>query len=292
MLASPHKKLELRFPLIASPKLDGIRAWVPPEHDSILSRKLKVFPNTGIYQIYEDLAILGLDGEFCVGPTTAHDLMRRTNSAVMSFDGDLSELVWWIFDDCSNPEDDAETRLSSARARVEALNHPQIKFVPQTMVFSLDELLELESAWLELGFEGAMVRSPTSPYKFGRSTEKEGFLLKIKRFVDSEAIILGVEELMHNTNEAQISETGHTKRSTKKEGKIGGGVLGAVLVRDIYDNREFTVGTGFDGPMREELWKIRDTLPGMTIKYKHFAIGAKDKPRFPTFLGFRNVEID
>jgi hypothetical protein len=33
-------------------------------------------------------------------------------------------------------------------------------------------------------------RSPHSPYKCGRSTEREAWLLKIKRFEDAEAVVL------------------------------------------------------------------------------------------------------
>ena len=48
-------------------------------------------------------------------------------------------------------------------------------------------------------FMGAAWRTPDSPYKCGRSTENEGFLLKIKRFEDSEAVVLDCIEGMSNT---------------------------------------------------------------------------------------------
>lgn len=296
MLASPHKKLPLKFPLLASPKLDGIRAW-NVEGDGLLSRRMKDFPNMELHMYLFDTeeemySTKGLDGELCVGPTTATDLMRVTTSAIMSHEGDLDGLVWWIFDDFTNPDAPAHERLSRVAERVAALNNPNIKIVPQILVHSEEELLALEQKWLKEGYEGVMVRDPNSPYKFGRATEREGYLLKIKRFADSEAEIIGFVELNRNLNEATISETGHTKRSTKKEGKVGGGTLGALQVRDLVTGIEFEIGSGFDAQMRQDLWNAQGNTLGATVKYKYFAVGVKDKPRFPIFLGFRNIEVD
>ena len=51
---------------------------------------------------------------------------------------------------------------------------------------------------------------------------------------------------------------------------------------------ELIVGSPTDQATREALWKQRDQLPEQVIKYKFFASGVKDKPRFPVFLGFRS----
>ena len=290
MLASSAKDAPLPFPMLASPKLDGIRAWCP--EDTILSRRMKLFPNKGIYANYEGLDVHGLDGEFCVGSITANELMRKTNSAVMSFDGDITDMVWYVFDDMTDPTMPAVDRLARAKERVESFGRDDIKFVPQVLVHSKEELAKVVAGWLEEGYEGGMVRLPSSPYKFGRSTEREAYLLKIKLFEDSEAIIIATIELDHNLNEATISETGHTKRSTKKEGKVAAGVLGAIVVRDMYTDVEFNIGTGFNAEDRRRLWEIRHELLGSVVKYSYFPTGSKEKPRFPVYLGFRNVDID
>ena len=54
-----------------------------------------------------------------------------------------------------------------------------------------------------MGFEGAMVRSLDGRYKNGRSTLREGLLLKVKPWKDSEAEILEVYEMMRNENEEE-----------------------------------------------------------------------------------------
>jgi len=133
-----------------------------------------------------------------------------------------------------------------------------------------------------------MVRNLKAPYKCGRSVE----LLKLKRFEDSEAEVIGATELLHNGNEATVSELGHTKRSSAKAGKFASGMLGALIVRDLYTQVEFEIGTGLSGKQRREFWQLHlaGKLCGRVVKYKHQEIGAKSKPRFPVFLGWRSRE--
>ena len=76
-----------------------------------------------------------------------------------------------------------------------------------------------------------MIRTPDSPYKCGRSTEREGWLLKIKRFEDAEAVVLDTYEGMSNQNDAQRDAFGRTKRSLAQAGKVGRGELGGFVVR-------------------------------------------------------------
>jgi DNA ligase-1 len=139
-----------------------------------------------------------------------------------------------------------------------------------------------------------MVRSLTAPYKYGRSTAKEGGLVKVKRFEDSEALVVGVEERMHNGNEATVDHLGHTKRSTHQANKTGRGDLGAlVCILDPHSaiNVRFNVGSGFTDAQRAELWAIRDQLPGRIVKFRHFAAaGVVEAPRFPVFIGFRHPD--
>ena len=104
------------------------------------------------------------------------------------------------------------------------------------------QLADFEEQCLSDGYEGVMVRTPDSPYKCGRSTEREGWLLKIKRFDDAEAVILETYEGMSNQNEAQRDAFGRTKRSSAQAGKIGRGELGGFVVRIPETGVEFRLG--------------------------------------------------
>jgi DNA ligase-1 len=62
------------------------------------------------------------------------------------------------------------------------------------------------------------------------------------------------------------------------------------VVKDLYDNREFNVGTGkgLTKKLKLEIWTNKEKYIGKIIKYKHQKSGAKDNPRVPSFQGFRD----
>lgn len=282
MLAGKLDLEAARFPAVVSPKLDGIRCLI--SNGTVLSRKLKPIPNAHIQKVLGRVEFNGLDGELIVGSPTAHDCYSASYSGIMSQDG-VPDFTFYVFDKFDAPGGFiARYREASAIARdvggsVVAHTH--------CFVSDMAALLGLEEAWLNEGYEGVMVRHPEGPYKQGRSTTREGFLLKLKRFVDAEAMIVGFEELMHNANEATLDALNNTVRSSHKEGLVPGDTLGALYVRDVVTDVEFRLGTGFSAAQRQTIWQQRSELVGALVKYKHFEVGRKDKPRFPTFIGFR-----
>lgn len=277
MLAATVKDpYSLRFPLVATPKIDGIRAFV--RDGTFFSRTGKRIPNNFIQTIATCLPE-GLDGELVVGSN-----FQQTTSGVMTREG-KPDFYYHAFDLLSNPNEVYYERL--ARLHVEA-ECPRTVVVPYDYVNSVDQLLAYEHKVLMAGYEGVCLRKPNSPYKQGRSTLKEHYLLKLKRFTDSEAWVEGVEELLHNNNPLERNELGYAKRSSHQENKTGAGMMGKLLCRDCYSNVEFAVGTGFSEEERRYLW--HDPPIGRVIKYKSFKVGEKDKPRHPVFLGWRHKE--
>ena len=287
----------LTFPAVVSPKLDGLRGITTD--GPMLARSLKEIPNRRIQELYRGLPA-NLDGELIAGDPTAEDVYRKSESMVMSDDVPVDGLVYHVFD----IQEDApwEERQAHLNAIFDGLtpfdiaDGASITLVPQVTVNSLPELLELEAKWVGTGYEGVITRKPGSPYKHGRSTLREGYLLKLKRFVDGEAEVIGVTELMHNGNKAKTNELGRTARSHKKAGMVPMGVLGALVVRDVKTKVEFEIGTGFTAAEREQImlayWRNPGYDPdpiGQLAKYKHFPVGAKDKPRHPVFLGWRDA---
>jgi DNA ligase-1 len=142
-------------------------------------------------------------------------------------------------------------------------------------------------------------------YKYGRSTTREGSLLKLKKFEDSEALVIGMEEKMHNDNELQTNELGYAKRTSHIANLVPLGTMGALIVRDLRTGVVFNIGTGFTDQERAEWWagisskevvKTTDSAGGLivmindpntVVKYRYFPNGSKGKPRFPTYLGIR-----
>jgi DNA ligase-1 len=250
-----------------------------------MSRSLKPIPNRYAQKLFSGLPN-GTDGELILGKPT-EDPYRATVSAVMSEDGEPENLYFHVFDNYRFPGDFID-RYTYVGDHFEISGNPRVVIVPHELVHNQGELQHKEEKLVAAGFEGAMVRSIDGPYKFGRSTEKEGYLLKIKRFLDSEAEVLSVYEQMHNENEAETNALGRTERSTKKEGLVGAGTLGGFNVRDIKSGVEFSIGSGFTAEERADFWLRKNAVIGMIVKYKYFPVGGKDKPRFPIYLGPRD----
>lgn len=278
MLAGKVTDIEtLEYPLLASPKLDGIRCviigGVP------LSRNMKPIPNRAIREILTGLP--AMDGELIVGAPGGKDVFQRTSSGVMSAEG-VPEFKFWVFDVILQQLMPYNQRYELAKAWA-AASGSTVNHVTHKLIKNPEALQEYEAQMLLAGFEGVMVRSLDGPYKNGRATEREGSLLKIKRFEDSEAEVLGAVEKMHNDNELTRDALGRAKRSSHKAGKRPAGVMGALTVRDVYSGVQFEIGAGFTDAQRAEPW-----LAGTVVKYRFQPTGVKDKPRFPIFMGRRH----
>jgi DNA ligase 1 len=286
MLASECTDVaKLRYPVLCSTKLDGVRATV--QGGRLVTRSLKDIPNVNVQRLFAGLHE-NLDGELIVGDPCAADAYRKTVSVVMSDDKPVGDVAYHVFDMFSTRGFAA--RLTEATANVEALrfSHPVV-IVEHIVVSTREELDALEAQWLIDGHEGVMIRALDGPYKNGRSSEREGYLLKLKQFKDSEAVVLGTYEQMHNDNVAKTNALGRTERSTEKAGMVPAGVLGGLHVRDVVSGVEFDIGGGFTAAMRAEMWATRDALVDSVVKYKYFPSGGKDKPRFPVYLGPRDA---
>ena len=279
---------KIKYPVYASPKIDGIRCSIVD--GKALTRTLKAIPNKAISSILSRSTIDGLDGELIVGDPTAKDVYNKTVSQVMAHDKGADDVTYFVFDDHSTPSATYRHRLESLIAEASVYRQFAIKLVvlEQVLINNEIEMLGYETKCVEAGYEGIILRSPEAPYKYGRSTVREGYLLKVKRFEDSEAEIIGFEEEMFNGNEAQTNELGRTKRSTAKAGLSGKATLGAFLVRDCVSGVEFSIGTGLTALQRGTFWARRDSYFGKLVKYKFFPVGVKVAPRHPVFLGFRD----
>jgi len=279
MLASPADLNNLHFPLLVSAKLDGVRAIV--KDGVVLSRSLKNIPNLHVQSTFGISYFEGLDGELIVGEPTSKTCYTDTVSGVMRVSG-VPAVRFYVFDDITWPKRNYNDR----RPILDKSYGASLVEVKQNLVYNLDELLAMEQRHLLLGYEGLILRDPEGKYKFGRSTAKEGILLKLKRFTDSEFLVIGFEERQHNGNEAMTNELGRTKRSSHKENKTGRGDLGALVLE--HPCGTFSCGTGFDDAMRAEIWNNQPKYIGRLAKIKHFEVGAKNAPRHPVFLGFRD----
>lgn len=297
MLTRPMKADELKdedldrliFPVIASPKLDGIRAI--KVQGRLLSSTFKPIPNQYIRGVLENELPDGADGELLSGNT-----FQSVTSAVMSHEGS-PDFKFWMFDlvDENFLQEPYMTRLVKMETWRRRAFAPNTHLVPTRLIQSLRELMAYETEMINQGYEGVMVRKIDGPYKCGRSTLKQGWLLKRKPFADSEARIVGFEERLTNTNALEVNDLGLAKRSSAKAGKVPMGTLGKFVCEDVHGlfpgiALKIGTGKGLTDELRLTVWKNQRAYVGRLIKYKFQKMGSKDAPRLPIFLGFRHPE--
>lgn len=288
MLAAAVESLDtLRFPLLASYKLDGIR--VVMHEGKALTRKLKPVPNHYIRNKLEQLyGHLSLDGELMIPGMN----FNQIQSAVMSHAGEHPSFQYHVFDAPAIPSPYYD-RYANVRSAVYRDTSGRLVLLQQSKMLNAADAEMFEQLALRDGAEGIMLRDPAAPYKCGRSTLKQQWLLKLKRFKDAEATVVGFEERMHNANEAELDERGYTKRSSHQENQVPTGTLGALVVRTdsltnpISPMQVFKIGTGFDEADRINFWKNRQELLGQKVTFKYQELSEYGIPRFPVFLGFR-----
>ncbi|MFZ9905458.1 MAG: ATP-dependent DNA ligase [Steroidobacteraceae bacterium] len=283
MLASRCDELEeLAFPVLATPKLDGIRCL--KVGGRALTRSFNTIPNRFVREWIEANLPDGVDGELMLRGGT----FSETTSAIGSSDGE-PDFVFHVFD---YVETSTGTPYSERIKALAALPDSDrvVKVLP-VEVQGTDDLASYVQTCLAEGYEGVMVRTPDSPYKCGRSTVKQGYLLKIKRFEDAEAVVVSTYEGMTNQNAAEQDAFGNTKRGLSKAGMVGRGELGGFVVRNLSTGVKFRLAYNHiaGGIDRVGLWENRDGLVGKIVKFSHQPSGAKQAPRFPVFIGFRET---
>lgn len=294
----------LRFPTIATPKIDGIRFGSIETEGKIilLSNSLKPIRNKLLGKLADQYLVPGLDGEIILLDAKNQPLpFHLTTSFVMSENKTLEDFPgakagFIIFDYWLHPSDTFFKRVTDAKEilkesiRSTVFNDlVHISIVPLDLIKTPEKALEAHEKNINLGWEGTVFRSVDGPYKFNRSTLKEQYSLKLKPFEDAESTLVGVEPFYQNENVSKVNERGLKEKSKTLEDRTEMPWLGSMIV-DSPEFGLFKIGTGFDQSQRIKYWENKESLIGSLVKFKFMRGGSKDKPRHPVFLGFRDVE--
>lgn len=294
MVENDLKKLDWSsgYGFMCSIKMDGIRAIKHPTL-GLVSRTLKPIRNKHIQELFSSQMLDGFDGELVLGEVSDKVDFNSTQSAVMSEAG-RPRVTFNIFDtvllEPSATFIDRHLYASNIVDSYGSGSGVPVRIVPQIHVHDISQLLKLEEEVAAAGYEGLIVRHSMGRYKNNRSTFREQGMIKLKRFVDGEAEVIGFEELLRNMNEAYSDNLGYQKRSASIENQVPGGTLGKLLVRGIdpFPGVEFAIGSGFDMATRDMIWRNASMYLGKIVKYKYQPVGTKNAPRAPIFLGFRD----
>lgn len=254
LLAATADLDKIKYPVLASPKVNGIRCLIHPTLGPV-TRTLGPIHNAHIASALAGVPRY-LDGELVTYTDGVMDDFNTVQSKVMSSEGE-PDFHFIVFDSFAEPE----APFADRQAAVQAARGGVVAPLAQIEIASREALEALYAQHLADGWEGTMVRRPDAPYKLGRSTVREGILLKLKPHEDAEGIIVGVIEHAH------------------------GGKVGALSLR--WKGKSFEVGTGFTDAARADLWAKRAVLIGQSVTFKYQGVGSHGRPLLPVFLGLR-----
>lgn len=235
-----------------SEKLDGVRAYW--DGAQFLSRQGNLFHAPDWFTA--GLPSVPLDGELWLG----RKQFQRAVSVVRRQDkSEHWRAIAFVVFDAPGLDKGFEARLEFV-ADCLRQSRPEFARAHEHVRCEGHDHLRRELERVEgLGGEGLMLRRAGSRYEGGRSAT----LLKVKRFLDAEARVVG-----------------HQEGAGRHKGR-----LGALLV-ELDDGTRFAVGTGLSDAERQSPPPI-----GSTIAFRYQELTEAGVPRFPSYVGVRAESV-
>lgn len=298
---------EIKYPILASYKLDGIRClFIKGE---MLSRSLKPIQNKQLREKMQPLTDYSrennciLDGEI-YSPELSFQLITKfvmtqnfeDKKSIKKYGKVITipkHLKFYCFD-CVKEDNFnqpfAERLLYNVTGNKNDLQYKFdeiINVINQDYLYSAKEVNDYFNIALNNNYEGLILKEPNGKYKCGRGTIKEGLIYKVKPFVTFDAEILGViqgTEVNPNA-EKKINELGRSVTSKKKDDRVLIDKASAFEVE--YEGQKLKVVLAMTDAEKEDVWANREQYKGRMIEYKGMLIGSKDVPRHPVMIRFR-----
>lgn len=271
-----------------SGKIDGIRGL--SINGKPQSRSGKIHRNLQIQEMFKELPTDVLfDGELLSCDIVPDITFSNYSENIMSIKGLIPNLKFYIFDviDITLNAKDRYNKLLTYKNKLPSW----CTIVEKHEITTIEELTDWKTKYLELGYEGIMLQSTVSLYKFKRCTVKEAGSIKVKDWSDAEAEIIGFNRLKKNNNESLKNELGFSEKSSSKDGIEYLDAVGSFECKVKGSNETFSVGSGLSIKQRYDFWNNRENMLGSFAKYKFFNYGMISVvPRQPIFLGIRDKD--
>lgn len=284
MLAAEAILGHIHYPKIALPKLNGVRGI--NQDGKLMARSLKPIENLFTRSLFSKESMTNFDGELVVGDFRDEEVFVKSTSGIGSINGE-PDVRWYLFD-MFHPNVEYEDRLEIlAETVARKARHPCIEMIPYRRVRSDQELLKYSDMVLSQGYEGLVLRDPRAVYKQGRSTAKEGGFLRFCPWKTSEAVILEILEGEVNNNVSKLNELGFLHKSSHKANKVGSGMAGSFLAKDLKTEIEFKMPVP-TVKMQQDAWRNPNKYLQRIAHYKFKpAVKIGGKPRFSQLVGWR-----
>lgn len=267
----------LKFPLMVQPKLDGFRCTANFINEIELMSRNNL-PYKGLKTLKKELIKLydkldkniWLDGELYIPDIPFEIFSGYTKRAQGNEDYDIENIEFRVFD-CFNL-DDMKMKFSDRNKLLKSLisnSSLKIKYVKTEIVNNLEEFKKYFSIFIEEGYEGIMVRTPSSPYEISK---RSSHLQKYKEFEDDEFEITGFMEA---------------------KGSDSGSVIWICKTKDspTSPGKEFNVRPVGSLEHRRELFKNAESNIGKLLTVKYQELSEKSNiPRFPVGKTIREID--
>ena len=268
-----EKRVSKESLVATEPKLDGVRCIAVSKNGvtTLYSRNGKSISDNYRDTIIRDIGNLTISGRIPKeivfdGELMGSDFTQTVSQFRKKTGADTSDHVYHIFD--WMPYEDWISQKSTltcqeTRERLEDMSlESQSRFlrVVKRDIVSPDKVKTMHDIYVSQGYEGVMIKTLHTKYKFGR-----GFnVTKLKAFFDADLEVVRFEE---------------------GDGKYSGS-LGAIVVKNkgVLVN----VGSGFSDEERKMIWDDRSNFRGMIAEVRYQEETPDGSLRFPTFRGWRS----
>jgi len=200
MLAHKYNPDKVQYPAYIQPKLDGVRCIFTK--DGAFSRTGKQFKNvrhieSALYSLFVTYPKLILDGEL-YNHELKHDfekiisLVRKTKPTEKHRNEAANLVQYHIYDIASMSSISYQGRMMfiNSLRNIQSINSKKcIQFIDTQAVIDENDARDMHQEFLNMGYEGSILRNMKGVYKNTRSYD----LMKFKDFDDSEATIIGYE---------------------------------------------------------------------------------------------------
>lgn len=305
-LLAPNTQPELEnlvYPKLASFKIDGVRGiftigrFVSRSFKDIQNKQLREKFNSLIE--YTKINNVIIDGEIYDDTLTFQEIITHTMTqdfedpkTIKKFGKILQipdSMKFHIFDtvidnDFSKPFKDRLQDAYDIHIKFKDIT----EFVEHKIVEDYKNVYELFDYAVKNGMEGLMLRSFNGKYKNGRATEKEDIIHKVKPYKTYDAKIISVSQgtVVKEGVAKEKDEFGHSKTSIKKDDRELSDMAKDFTV--LYEGKELKVSlSSLTHDERKEIWLNKASYINKYIEYKGMDVGAKDLPRHPVFIRFR-----
>lgn len=193
MLAKDGRKVKIKYPCDAQPKLDGVRCMASSKI-GLMSRGGKPYDVKHIKDGLPPSIVprIVFDGELYIHGMSLQDLV----SLVKKPKNGSENIEYWIFDIYmpEHPETSWEDRRPFMETVIKHLNmgfSPKIKLVETQTVKNETEMKLLHDQYVREGYEGIILRNQDGVYELGHRSSN---LIKYKEFQEDEFKIIGHRE--------------------------------------------------------------------------------------------------